>query len=216
MNRMMKKGFTLVELMVVIGILGLLVGILAVAVIPKLTEAGKKMEIVNLKNIFEAVQLVQTDKAKRGRLTKTGVKDASGYEFYSIAIKKKILSDELLSKIISLGTTTDEAADSSVMEEGGSGLSEINCSYTAPKGGELMKMMKLKGSKKKVLICFNTSNWGNYDGAVIVQWTSGEVADYVEFDDLPESADIDAGAWETGDGIIGEKAPFDKTYNGGE
>ena len=52
-----RRGFTLVELMVVIGILGLLVGILAVAVLPRLKEARRQSEVINLGKVTQALEL---------------------------------------------------------------------------------------------------------------------------------------------------------------
>ncbi len=209
----MRSGFTLVELMVVIGILGLLVGILAVAVIPKLTEAKNKLEIKQLGDIKTAFDNISIDKSKAGQLQKAPLKEARGRKFFEVAFKKKLLNDDLVGKIVSLNSG-DTSADKAFITDENMELGELNCSYTAPIGGELLVLMKKTGKLRKVLITFNARNWLNYaDHGTIIQFSDGETADYMNKDTAATEYQIDADTWDTNPAdIIGNKPPFDKTY----
>lgn len=213
MKRNIQRGFTLVELMVVIGILGLLVGILAVAVIPKLTQAKNKLEVKQLGDIKTALDNISIDKAKAGQLQKAPLKDARGRKFYEQAFKRKLFNDDLVGKIVSLNSG-DTSADKSFITDENMELPELSCSYTAPIGGELLVLMKKTGKQRVVLITFNSRNWNNYaDEGAIVQFSDGEVAEYMKKDDARENWQIDTDTWDSNPGdIIGQKKPFDKTY----
>lgn len=201
--------------MVVIGILGLLVGILAVAVIPKLTEAQNKLEVKQVGDLMAGFQNIAADSAKKEKLRKKEVKDTKGEGFYEAAFKYKILDDALIPKIVSLHSNTDSKAGKEWLEGDGE-MPANSCSYTAPKGGKLLEVMNLKGSKRKVILSFNSRNWSNYgDAGVIVQWSDAETAEYMTKDIATSDPwNLDEKAWnENPDEIIGEKSPFDMTYN---
>jgi hypothetical protein len=200
--------------MVVIGILGLLVGILAVAVIPKLTEAKNKLEIKQLGDIKTAFDNISIDKSKTGKLLKEPLKGTSGRKFYEQAFKQNILDTDIVGKIVSLNSG-DVSADKGVADRDSDiELLEVNCSYTAPKATELMVLMRAMGKNRKVLITFNSRNWLNYpDEGVIVQWSDGETAVYMSRDTAQTEYQIDSDTWETNPkDIIGSKPPFDKTF----
>ena len=201
--------------MVVIGILGLLVGILAVAVIPKLTEAKNKLEVKQMGDLMAGFQNIAADDAKKRRLRDKEGKETKGETFYEAAFKKKLLEDGLLSKIVSLNSTTDTKADKAFIEDPSLEMPANSCSYTAPKGQDLLTVMGLKGKGRKIILTFNERNWSNYkDQGVIVQWSDGDTATYMLKDDATgDPYNLDAEAWENSPAeIIGEKAPFDRTF----
>ena len=201
--------------MVVIGILGLLVGILAVAVIPKLTEAQNKLEIKQVGDLMAGFQNIASDPAKKKKLRQPKVKDTKGEKFYEAAFKYKILEDGLIPKVVGLNSNTDTKAGKEWLEGDGE-MPPNSCSYTAPKASKLLEVMNMKGSKRKVILSFNSRNWFNYgDAGVIVQWSDAETAEYITVDVATEDPwNLDEKAWnENPDEIIGEKAPFDLTYN---
>ncbi|MBK8208084.1 MAG: hypothetical protein IPK87_15010 [Planctomycetes bacterium] len=190
---------------------GLLVGVLAVAVMPKMTNAKSRLEIKQLGDLETGLRNIAVDDAKKKRL-KTTLADASGRDFYEAAFKKKLLDDNLVNKICSLNGT-DSPADKSFIDGDGS-LSATSCSYTAPKGGELLSLMARKGSKRTVLITFNARNWNNYpNDGVPVLWSDGETAVFMTFDEAQRDWGITRAEWDDPAGkLFGKKAPFDHTY----
>ncbi len=200
--------------MVVIGILGLLVGILAVAVLPKLIGARGELEIKQMGDLKSGIDSMSIDNTKKRALSLPAMKDISGYKFFDQAFKRKLLEVELVTKIVSLNSPTDTAADPAVGEADGPELQPTNCSYTAPKAQELLSVVNMKGSKKKVLMTFNSRNWNNYsDKGVLIQWSDGPTAVYMMAPDAQELYKIDADTWANKpDEIIGKKDPFDKTF----
>ena len=201
--------------MVVIGILGLLVGILAVAVIPKLTEAQNKLEIKQLGDLMAGFNTIATDSSKREKLSrKKQVKDTKGAKFFEAAFKYKLLEDGLIPKVVGLNSTDIKAGKEWLDEEDGE-MPPNSVSYTAPKASKLMEVMKMSGKKRKVILTFNSRNWNNYgDAGVIVQWSDAETAEYMTVDVATDDPwNLDDKAWnENPDEIIGEKAPFDMTF----
>ena len=211
----MRSGFTLVELMVVIGILGLLVGILAVAVIPRLTEAKSKLEIKQVGDLMAGFQTLQSDDAKKKRLrTDKKVNDTKGEKFYEAAFKKKLLDDSLLGKLVSLNAKEDNKADKAWIDEADGTMPPLSCSYTAPKAADLLSVMGAKGKDATVFLTFNKRNWNNYeDDGVIVQWSDAETAVYVTTDGATADLNLDAETWTTSpEEIIGQKKPFNRTF----
>jgi prepilin-type N-terminal cleavage/methylation domain-containing protein len=213
MNRSKRTGFTLVELMVVIGILGLLVGILAVAVIPKLTDAKNKLEIKQVGDLMAGFNTLQSDDAKKKKLKDKKIADTKGEKFYEAAFKKKLLDDSLLTKIVSLNSTTDSKADKAWIEEADGTLPANSCSYTAPKASDLLSVMNAKGNERTVFLTFNKRNWNNYeDAGVIIQWSDAETAEYMNKDGATE-LNLDGETWTNSpEEIIGQKKPFNRTF----
>lgn len=212
MKRNTRKGFTLVELMVVIGILGLLVGILAVAVIPRLTDAKNKLEIKQVGDIMQGINGIAADSGRKAKLGKSPLKESEGLKFYEKAFKAKVLDAEIISKIVSLNGP-DSPADKGSVADGDGELASNNCSYTAPKANDLLTLMKKRGNERKVLLTFDSDNWNNYpDHGVIVQWTDADTAAYIMADEVEASYRIDKTSFGNGKDIIGSKPPFDKTY----
>lgn len=190
---------------------GLLVGVLAVATVPKLAEAKVKLEIKQLGDLHNGMQNIAVDGSKKMHLKKS-LAEASGREFYEKALNRQLLDSMLAKKLCSLNGT-DTATDSSFIDGNGS-LSANSCSYTAPKGGELLSLMARKGSKRTVLITFNSRNWNNYpnDGVPVV-WSDGEAPVFMTFDEAQRDWGITRAEWDDPAGkLFGKKAPFDHTY----
>lgn len=216
MKRYTRRGFTLVELMVVIGILGLLVGILAVAVIPKLTEAKGKLEVKQVGDLMAGFQNLAADDAKKKTLRHKDVKDTKGVKFYEVAFKKNLFDDGLVSKIVSLNSKTDAKADKEWIETDGD-MPANSCSYTSPIGGKILSVMSMKGKSRTIFLTFNEDNWGNYpDEGVIVQWSDGDTAEYMTKEmAMDDPFNLDGDTWDNNPGeIIGEKKPFENTFTG--
>ena len=200
--------------MVVIGILGLLVGILAVAVIPKLTEAKNKLEVKQVGDLMAGFQNLAADDSKKKLLRHKDVKDTKGEKCDEAAFKKKLFDDGLISKIVSLNSKTDAKADKVWIEEGGE-MPANSCSYTAPAASKVLSVMSMKGNKRTIFLTFNSRNWSNYpDAGAIVQWSDGDTAEYMTKETATDDPfNLDGETWDNNPSeIIGEKKPFDNTF----
>ncbi|MDH5643724.1 MAG: type II secretion system GspH family protein [Gemmatimonadota bacterium] len=211
-----RSGFTLVELMVVIGILALLVGILAVAVFPQITKARADTEKIAMGKLVMGLQ--QAAVSDPGSLAPLGQKEnanKAGREFYALCFREGILERDLLAKVVSLNGS-DEEAQSAVIVDDGEEMEARNCSYTSPRAGELREVMRLVGRKKVVLITFDSRNWNNYTGinrGALCAWSEGSVTDYMKWDEASSEWSITEAEWETpGDSLFGKKAPFHRTH----
>jgi prepilin-type N-terminal cleavage/methylation domain-containing protein len=217
LNTRSRKGFTLVELMVVIGILGVLVGILAVAVIPRLLSAQSQLEIKQVGDIMSGLQNIQADQNRRRRLTQNAqVRETQGYKFFGAAFKVGLLEPDLVSRVVSLNSAGgDSQADRRFLTDDNVEFLPSNCSYTAPKALELARVMTASGENRKVVLSFNSRNWNNYvkDG-VLVMWSDNQVAEYWKFEDIDQSVySLDRNLWTNRpEDLIGKVAPFDATF----
>ncbi len=215
--RRSNRGFTLVELMVVIGILALLVGILAVAVIPRLMGAKAELEKKTVKDLYDGLNNAAT--STKGKKALNKAKDKSGYQLYGLLFKKKLLEAELLEKVVS-GGGPDVAAEQTVIDNDDVEFTENNCSYTAPKANKLSSVIAKSGSKQTVVITFNERNWNNYDDkGVIMMLSSASTPEYKLAEDLDEDEiaekgwEIDKESFKNPGEVIGQKKPFDNTFN---
>ncbi|MCA8911801.1 MAG: prepilin-type N-terminal cleavage/methylation domain-containing protein [Planctomycetes bacterium] len=205
-----RAGFTLVELMVVIGILGLLVTVLAVAVTRHFTKAHADLDRVNMGKLHSALQSAVTDPGFKKRFSSNDNKDKAGREFFEVLFQTGALGGEDLDNVISLGGGDAMADRANLGKE--FKLDASSCSITAPRMGEFQQLLQAR--ERKVLFCFNSRNWHNYDSlsyGTLVAWSDGEV-EYLTYEDVKERYDISEEEWNDPGELIGKKAPFDKTY----
>jgi hypothetical protein len=140
-------------------------------------------------------------------------RQARGRELYEAMIRQE-LADSILFKLVSLNSTTDDAVGEDWLEDEKAELPVNACSYTAPRGGDLEEVLGLKGTKRVVLITFNSRNWNNYpDKGVIVLWSDAETPSYMTFEDAHEDWGITRAEWDDpADKLFGKKHPFQHTY----
>lgn len=213
-HRKRSKGFTLVELMVVIGILGLLVGILAVAVLPQLSKAQAEMEKKQLGDLFSGLQAIAANQDAKRKLTSKAFKETQGRSFWEACFKTKVLATDMMRKVVSLQSKVGDIAADPKVADGEGEFTQGNCSYTSPKGEKLMETLNRVGKNKTIAISFDSRNWGNYpNNGVLVSWTDGEQAVYIDIALAESDYQISKNEWESpGDNIIGRKKPWDHTF----
>ncbi|MBK9973668.1 MAG: prepilin-type N-terminal cleavage/methylation domain-containing protein [Planctomycetes bacterium] len=207
------RGFTLVELMVVIAILGLLVSVLAFTVVHQYAKSKADLEKIAMKDIVSGINQMTIDQRAGAILRAEPNRNAGGREFFKAAFKSKLLDESLLKKIVSQ-SGNDFAADA-LPSEGAELLAE-NCSFTAPKMGELREVMGLGGKKRVVLLSHNGRNWRNYESlgyGPLVIFSDGDMAQYLDPQTAQAEMKLSSADWEDPSAnLFGRKQPFQRTY----
>ena len=192
---------------------GVLVGVLAVAVTPKLTEAKTKLEAKQMGDLRNSLLNIAADETKKQKLRVREVKDAKGEEFWMQALQHEILDPGLSKKVVSLNSRTDSPLGPGQVATAGGTTG--HASYTAPKGSGLLRAMSLKGAKRCVVVTFNSRNWNNYpDAGVPCIWSDSDVITWMKFEEAQRDWGITAEEWADPAGkLFGKKAPFENTYD---
>jgi hypothetical protein len=193
---------------------GLLVGVLAVAVIPKLTDAKSKLEIKQMGDLEAGLEQIAPDSSKRRKLLGEGLHDSAGEELWVKLFQQRMIDQRLLKKVVSLNSRTDTPLNEHELES----LTlppQGHCSYTLPRGGKLLEVMSRKGANRCVLITLNSRNWKNYgQQGVPCIWSDGTGNGFMTFEQAQSEHGITAEEWADPAGkLFGKKAPFQFTYD---
>lgn len=173
-----------------------------------------KLEVKQTGDLRAGLERMLSDPANVDILAGDTVKDVRGEGFYEELLRRELLDDVLLSKLVSLNSKTDAKADKIWLYEPGGRMPDNSCSYTGPIAGELVEVLARKGDDRAVLITFNAHNWNNYpDHGIVVFWTDADVAEFLPFEYFEEHYGITEEEWADPAGkLFGKKAPFEHTY----
>ncbi|MCC6574648.1 MAG: prepilin-type N-terminal cleavage/methylation domain-containing protein [Planctomycetes bacterium] len=210
-----RKGFTLVELMVVIAILAILMGVLAVAVMGPWRDANANLDRLNMAKLASTLQAAAMSNSNRGKLNSAAFKEASGRAFWEQCFKQKLLDSDMLTKVVSLGSKTGDLPAKPEITDGVGEFTQQNCSYTSPLGGKLLETMGSMGRKRTFVLSFDSRNWNNYQDkqGVLVSWSDGEQALYVDEVTAANEFGVTKEEWANpAEHIIGRKGPWARTF----
>lgn len=167
------------------------------------------------RSLGELVQAVETSTINmKNKVKYKEMKQKVGRAFWNDCFKYRVLDMKLLPNLASLGSACgDVPGKADVFEEGGKGLTQDNCSYTSPKGSELVAVLNLKGSKKCVTFGFDSRNWKNYGKqGVLIAWSEGGL-EFMTGDIANEQWKVDEASWDHPESqVIGQRKPFERTH----
>ncbi|MCB9933341.1 MAG: hypothetical protein H6841_07965 [Planctomycetes bacterium] len=191
----------------VVAVGGVLVGILAVAVIPKLTEAKNKLEVKQMADLQAGLQNLAVDQSKSRRLNMPPLREARGEQLWMLLLQEELIDQRLSKKLVSLNSRTD--TPQAAPTQGGN-----HCSYTLPEARSLLTVMNKRGSERCVVVTFNSRNWNNYpEAGVPCIWSDNAVVSWLTFEDAQRDWGITADEWaDPGGKLLGKKPPFQFTH----
>lgn len=209
-----KRGFTLVELMVVIAILGLLASVLATSVVSKMKHATHELDKKTLQDLYNQLQMsAALDQKAKAMMVRGPLAEKKGRAFFEACFKEKLFDTDMLGKMVSRAGN-DITPDSRWLDEEGGTLPEFCCSWAAPQGNECLVLMTLRGNNRRVVLSANSRNWFNFEDEVIVMWSDAETASYMT---VEESAawgySITPEQWKQPTDLLGKVPPFDGVWD---
>jgi prepilin-type N-terminal cleavage/methylation domain-containing protein len=211
------RGFTLVELMVVIAIIGLLASVLATSVMSKMRQAARELDRKTLQDVYSHLQMAMAgiDESK-GRLMRTPeLAELRGREFWEGCFRYRIFGPDMLPKMVS-ASGHDYEANRRLLDDGKDFyLNPLSCSWTAPQTNEIPYLISARGERRRVFLCYNERNWENQGDHVLTVWTDGEVAEYVSLAVLHEwKYEITQEQWRRpAEHLFGKVTPFDGVFD---
>lgn len=216
MNRLSARGFTLVELMVVIAIIGLLASVLATSVVSKMQQASHDLDKKVLQDLYNNLQMkAATDDKTREKFVRGPIAETKGREFWEACFKYKVFDHEMLPKMVCSGGDDFEMDRRSLDDPSMFILDPLGCSWTGPEGKFCLYLLSARGKARRVAICVNSRNWFNYEDEILTIWSDGETAEYITLEQLegwgyeitPEQWDMPA------EELIGKVKPFDGVHD---
>lgn len=216
MTRQAKRGFTLVELMVVIAIIGLLASVLATSVVSKMKAASHDLDKKVLLDLYNNLQMKsQTDDRAREKMVRGPIAEKRGREFWEACFKHKVFDREMLPKMIAKSGHDIEVDRRSLDNPDMFILDPMGCSWTGPQGNESMYLMSARGKARRIVICANERNWFNHEDEVLSVWSDGETAEYISLEQLNGwNYEVTEESWiNPGAELFGKTKPFDGVYD---
>lgn len=216
MNRRNTRGFTLVELMVVIAIIGLLASVLATSVVSKLKQASHDLDKKVLQDLYNNLQMkAATDDKTREKFVRGPIADTKGREFWEACFKHKVFDVDMLPKMVASGGDDIEMDRRSLDDRETFLLDPLGCSWTGPEGKYCLYLLSARGKARRIAICANSRNWFNYEDEVLSIWSDGETAEYVSFEQLEGwGYEVTPEQWELpGEELFGKVKPFDGVFD---
>lgn len=151
------RGFTLMELMVVILILGILIGVLVVAVIPRIGSASRDLDVLQLTKFKQEIDLAISQQKNKRRLGDIQNEGGTSAQFFATLFDKDIITFETV-KMLS-GASGTKAEEKSYKDVSAPDTSKGGVFiFTGPTSGPDLKNYAGASKKEGVFMSYNKNN----------------------------------------------------------
>lgn len=188
-RRKHKSGFTLIELMVVILILGILAGVVGVAVVGIITGSKAKLDATALGEYAKQLSLALQDGGE-AKVSRNYTEKKGGADLLQWLVVKQIIKVDFAKKLA--GASGTEGGES---EWNGNTPVDTNltCIFTCPnEGAKFARRATSKTSAEGVFMCYNENFAFKYpdDGMVVLPAgaSKAQLMKYVEIEDAFKEA----------------------------
>lgn len=178
---------------------------------PKEYKPDRQLVEEDMIAIYEHFIRVAADAERRKKLAEMRAESWAGAKFFAEGVRQEVFDREIV-PLLAIPGGPDHKADPDRVAESGE-MPVERCSYCSPPVNQFIYCLKLKGSRRGVVLCPNARNWVLFEGLVPMIVSDTQEVQWLTWEDFSIDFGITSEDWADPAGkLFGKKAPFQFTY----